>query len=205
MPTSRLEAFSDGVLAVIITIMVLELHVPEHEFTLDALREEAGLGLLTYLLTFIYIGIYWNNHHNMFQLVDRVDGAVLWANLALLFMLSLMPFTTQWMDLSDLEHPTPVVVYGVNLLAAAIAYFLLVQAIFRANGPDSRLREAIGRDVKGRLSPVLYVLVILGAAFIDVWIGISFYVVVAVMWLIPDRRAEKYVAEHGTPDTEPPS
>lgn len=205
MRTSRLEAFSDGVLAVIITIMVLELHVPEEDFTLEALRHAAGLGLLTYLLTFVYIGIYWNNHHHMFQLVDRVDGGVLWANLALLFTLSLMPFTTQWLDLSKLEHPTPVVVYGVNLLAAAMAYFVLVRAIFRANGPESRLREALGRDVKGKVSPVLYVLGILGAAFVDVWVGIFFYVVVAVMWLIPDRRAERYVAEHETPETEPSS
>jgi TMEM175 potassium channel family protein len=197
MPTSRLEAFSDGVLAIIITIMVLELHVPEHDFTIQALREESGLGLLTYLLSFVYIGIYWNNHHHMFQLVDKVDGAVLWANLGLLFMLSLYPFTTAWMDASKLEHKTPVVIYGVNLLAAALAYYVLVRAIFRANGPDSRLREAIGRDAKGKLSPVLYILGILSAAFVDVWLGIFFYVVVAVMWLIPDRRAERYLAEHG--------
>ena len=197
MPTSRLEAFSDGVLAIIITIMVLELHVPEDEFTLEALRHEAGLGLLTYLLSFVYIGVYWNNHHHMFQLVDKVDGAVLWANLGLLFMLSLYPFTTAWLDASGLDYQTPAVVYGVNLLGAAIAYYILEQAIFRANGPDSRLREAFGSDVKGRASMVIYVIGILGAAFIAVWVGIVAYVAVAIWWLVPDRRVERYVAEHG--------
>ena len=135
MRTSRLEAFSDGVLAIIITIMVLELDVPKGS-TLADLRQAAGLGLLTYVLSFVYIGIYWSNHHHLFQLVDRVDGLVLWANLLLLFFLSLYPFTTAWMDQTRLEHQTPVVVYGVNLLLAAIAYSMLELAIFRANAPD---------------------------------------------------------------------
>ena len=148
MRTSRLEAFSDGVLAIIITIMVLELDAPEGS-TLADLRQAAGLGLLTYVLSFVYIGIYWSNHHHLFQLVDRVDGLVLWANLLLLFFLSLYPFTTAWMDQTRLEHQTPVVVYGVNLLLAAVAYSVLELAIFRANGPDSRARAALGGDTKG--------------------------------------------------------
>ena len=198
MTTSRLEAFSDGVLAIIITIMVLELDVPE-EATLHALWSTTGTGLLTYLLSFVYIGIYWNNHHHMFQLVQRVDGEVLWANLTLLFFLSLYPFTTAWMDETGLEEHTPVVVYGCNLLAAAIAYYVLQQAIFRAEGADSMLREAVGRDLKGKLSPAIYVLGILAAAYVGPWWGIAFYVAVAVIWLVPDRRMEHYVREHGSP------
>ena len=198
MTTSRLEAFSDGVLAVIITIMVLELHVPG-EPTLHALWEETGPGLLTYLLSFVYIGIYWNNHHHMFQLADRVNGSVLWANLALLFMLSLYPFTTAWMDetLSEgFDHHTPVVVYGVNLLAAALAYYVLQLAIFRAEGAGSKLREAVGDDLKGKLSPVLYILGIAASAWIHPLVGIGFFVVVAIIWLVPDRRLEQYIVEH---------
>ena len=155
MRTHRLEAFSDGVLAIIITIMVLELQVPE-EPTLHALGDSAT-GLLTYLLSFVYIGIYWNNHHHMFQLCRKVDGSVLWANLNLLFWLSLYPFTTAWMDESDFAR-TPVVVYGVNLLLAAIAYYVLQQRILRAEGDDSVLREALGRDLKGKASPLIYLL-----------------------------------------------
>src|SRR6476619_1310449 len=143
MRTHRLEAFSDGVLAIIITIMVLELKVPK-EPTLQALGGSAT-GLLTYLLSFVYIGIYWNNHHHMFQLSQKVDGSVLWANLNLLFWLSLYPFTTRWMDESHLSR-TPVVVYGLNLLLAAVAYYLLQQRILRAEGEDSVLRAAVGRD-----------------------------------------------------------
>jgi uncharacterized membrane protein len=199
MRTSRLEAFSDGVLAIIITIMVLELKVPR-DHDLSALWTETGTGLLTYLLSFVYIGIYWSNHHHMFQLVDRVNGAVLWANLALLFCLSLYPFTTAWMDEAGLEHHTPVVVYGCNLLAAAVSYYVLQLAIFRAEGQDSKLREAVGRDLKGKLSPVLYVTGILTAAYLNPWVGIAFFVAVAVIWLVPDRRLEQYVVEHGALD-----
>jgi uncharacterized membrane protein len=200
MTTSRLEAFSDGVLAVIITIMVLELHVP-NEPTLHALREATGPGLLTYLLSFVYIGIYWSNHHHMFQLADHVNGAVLWANLGLLFMLSLYPFTTAWMDETISEYGfdehTPIVVYGVNLLAAAIAYYVLMRTIFRAEGADSRLREAVGNDLKGKVSPVLYILGIASAAWIHPLVGIALFVSVAIIWLVPDRRLEQYVIQHG--------
>ncbi|MEZ0577399.1 TMEM175 family protein [Nocardioides sp. MH1] len=199
MTTSRLEAFSDGVLAIIITIMVLELKVPE-EPTLRALWDETGTGLLTYLLSFVYIGIYWNNHHHMFQIVRRVDGAVLWANLTLLLSLSLYPFTTAWMDDAINEYGwdehTPVVVYGVNLLFAALAYYVLQLAVFRAEGGDSQLREALGSDLKGKLSPVLYVLGIVAAAFLHPAVGIVFFVAVAIIWLVPDRRLEQYVVEH---------
>lgn len=192
MRTTRLEAFSDGVLAIIITIMVLELHAPTAP-TFEALGESAT-GLLSYLLSFIYVGIYWSNHHHMFQLVQRVDGAILWANLALLFCLSLVPFTTSWMDESH-GSTVPVTVYGVNLLGSAIAYYVLVRAIFRTEGPDGLLRQAIGRDVKGKVSPLIYVAGIAGS-FFSVWLGIAAYVVVAVIWLVPDRRAERFINAH---------
>jgi uncharacterized membrane protein len=202
--TSRLEAFSDGVLAIIITIMVLELKIPEgHDWA--ALRHAAGSGLLTYLLSFVYVGIYWNNHHHMFQLTSRVTGTVLWANLALLFCLSLFPFTTAWMDESEFAH-TPVVVYGINLLLAACAYFALQLIIMRGQGADSPLRQAVGRDLKGKASPVFYLTGILCAQFVDphgrtgVVIALVCFVVVAVLWFIPDRRIERTIGEQGTPD-----
>jgi uncharacterized membrane protein len=197
MRTSRLEAFSDGVLAIIITIMVLELHVP-HGATLAALRGSAT-GFLTYLLSFVYIGIYWNNHHHMFQLVRRVDGTVLWANLHLLFWLSLYPFTTAWMDQTGLAR-TPLVLYGCNLLAAAIAFTLLVRAILHAEGPDGVLREALGRDLKGKVSPVLYLAGIASALWLTTWLAVACYAAVAAIWLVPDRRMELFVAQHGAPD-----
>ena len=164
MPTSRLEAFSDGVLAIIITVMVLELHVPggAHAVRLAA---RPGLGLLTYVLSFVYIGIYWNNHHHMFQIADYVDGSVLWANLHLLFWLSLYPFTTAWLDESKVAR-TPTVVYGVNLLAAAIAYYLLQHRMMRVPGTGPVLRDVVGNDLKGKLSPVIYVTGIL-LAFVE--------------------------------------
>ncbi|MGZ4486693.1 MAG: TMEM175 family protein [Nocardioides sp.] len=196
MRTSRLEAFSDGVLAIIITIMVLELHRPEGP-TLDDLAATAT-SFWTYLLSFVYIGIYWNNHHHMFQLVRRVDGAVLWANLHLLFWLALSPVTTAWMDETDLAR-TPLVVYGVNLLAAALAYYVLVLAIKRAEGPDGPFAEAVGRDVKGRISPVLY-LAGIASAFLAGWLALVFYAAVAAIWLVPDRRMAAYVASHGLAD-----
>src|SRR5258708_24570210 len=153
MRTSRLEAFSDGVLAIIITIMVLELHEPERgHYSLAALGHSTGLALLSYLLSFVYVGIYWANHHHMSQVTGHVTGGILWANLGLLFCLSLFPFTTQWMDNSGYAQ-TPVIVYGVNLLAAAIAYYILQTVIIRSQGKDSALRNAIGRDWKGKLSP----------------------------------------------------
>jgi uncharacterized membrane protein len=201
MRTSRLEAFSDGVLAIIITIMVLELHVPEGH-TLEALRDTTGTSLLTYLLSFVYIGIYWNNHHHLFQLTERITGGVLWANLHLLFWLSLYPFTTAWMDESDFAR-TPVIVYGLNLFAAGVAYYVLQSMIVRAEGPDSSLRRALGNDLKGKLSPVLYALGIGCALFIEedswvaTWAALAFYVAVAVMWLVPDRRLEHVIVQQG--------
>jgi uncharacterized membrane protein len=204
MKTSRLEAFSDGVLAIVITVMVLELKMPE-EHTLSALVHTTGVGLLTYLLSFIYVGIYWNNHHHMFHLVRRVSGGVLWANLGLLFCLSLFPFTTAWVDESRFAH-TPVVIYGLNLLSAAIAYYVLQTVIIRQQGPDSPLREALGTDLKGKLSPVLYLAGILGALFIDregyigVGIALACFVGVAISWIVPDRRIDRAVRQYETSD-----
>jgi uncharacterized membrane protein len=191
--TSRLEAFSDGVLAIIITVMVLELHKPEGNRLTD-LWNDTGVGLLTYVLSFVYIGIYWNNHHHMFQIVDYVDGSVLWANLHLLFWLSLYPFTTAWLDESKVAL-TPTVVYGVNLLAAAIAYYVLQLRMMRVPVTGPRLRDVVGDDLKGKLSPVIYALGIL-LAFVEPWLGLIPFVVVALIWLVPDRRVERYLAEH---------
>ncbi|AEH07857.1 MULTISPECIES: TMEM175 family protein [Protofrankia] len=203
MRTSRLEAFSDAVLAIIITIMVLELKVPEgHD--LAALRHTSGTSLLTYLLSFVYVGIYWNNHHHTFQLVRRSTGGVLWANLSLLFFLSLFPFTTAWMDDSDFAR-TPVVIYGVNLLAAAIAYFVLQTVIIRSEGPDSPLRLAVGRDLKGKASMILYLAGIVSALLtghghIGIQVALGFFVAVAILWLIPDRRIDRVIRDQGLPD-----
>ncbi|HEX3931725.1 MAG TPA: TMEM175 family protein [Nocardioides sp.] len=195
MTTGRLEAFSDGVLAIIITVMVLELKVPpEHHTHLHDLWHYAGVGLLTYVLSFVYIGIYWNNHHHMFQIVDYVDGSVLWANLHLLFWLSLYPFTTAWLDESNVAR-TPTVVYGVNLLGAAVAYYVLQLRMMRLPATGPRLRDVVGTDLKGKLSPVIYVAGIL-LAFVEPWLGLAPFVVVALIWLVPDRRVERYLAEH---------
>ena len=195
MNSGRLEAFSDGVLAVIITIMVLELHVPDG--TDWAALQDAGVGFLTYLLSFVYVGIYWNNHHHMFQVCGHVNGAVLWANLHLLFWISLFPFTTAWLDESDVAR-VPTLVYGIDLMLAAVAYFLLQQAIFRAPS-GHRLREALGGDWKGKLSPFLY-LVGLGLAFVEPWLGLVPFVVVALIWLVPDRRVERYLTGRADPE-----
>src|SRR4051812_40463647 len=202
--TSRLEAFSDGVLAIIITIMVLELKVPSgHD--LAAFLHTTGGGLLTYLLSFVYVGIYWNNHHHMFHLVSRVSGGALWANLALLFCLSLLPFTTAWMDESRFE-PIPVVVYGVNLLAAAIGYSLLQTVIIRQQGAESPLRHAVGKDIKGKISPVLSLAGTLSALVIDrhghtgVAIALACFVGAAVIWIVPDPRIDRAVRQHPPAD-----
>jgi TMEM175 potassium channel family protein len=202
--TSRLEAFSDAVLAIIITIMVLELHVPEgHD--LGSLLNTAGNSLLTYLLSFVYVGIYWNNHHHMFQLVKGVTGGVLWANLGLLFFLSLFPFATAWMDESHFAH-TPVVVYGALLLLAAIAYYVLQNVVIRQQGPESPLRAAVGSDVKGKISPAFYIAGMLSAALIDphghvgVAIALACYVAVAAIWVVPDRRIEGIIRARGDSD-----
>ena len=192
MRTSRLEAFSDGVLAIIITIMVLELELP-HEATWAGLGE-SSTGFLTYALSFVYVGIYWNNHHHMFQVANRINGSILWANLHLLFWLSLYPFTTAWLDETEVAL-TPTVVYGLNLLAAAIAYYLLQVRMMRLPGSGPRLREVVGNDLKGKLSPVIYCIGIL-LAFVEPWLALIPFFVVAVMWLVPDRRIERYLAEH---------
>ncbi|MBM6622212.1 DUF1211 domain-containing protein [Micrococcaceae bacterium RIT802] len=203
MPTSRLEAFSDGVMAVILTIMVLEIQVPEGHDLAALASSGLGLSLLTYLLSFIYVGIYWNNHHHMFQITERITGGALWANLHLLFWLSLLPFTTAWMDESTFAR-LPVIIYGANLLALAVAYFILQSVIIRSQGAESALRTAVGRDLKGRLSPVLYiagiVCAVLGSdeARALVWVGVAFPVAVAILWLIPDRRIERRLAARGT-------
>jgi len=206
MRTSRLESFSDGVLAIIITIMVLELRDPKGN-DLAALVDAAGVGLLSYLLSFVYVGIYWTNHHHMFQLTSRVTGGVLWANLALLFCLSLFPYTTKWVEVSHYAR-TPAVVYGLNLLAAAIAYYILQSVIIRSQGKDSPLRNAIGRDLKGRLSPVAYVIGCLAAlvggggtgARAGMWVAVACYVAVALMWVIPDRRIETAITAELVPE-----
>jgi uncharacterized membrane protein len=192
--TSRLEAFSDGVLAIIITVMVLELRIPE-ETDWNALGGSAT-SFLTYALSFVYVGIYWNNHHHMFQVIEHVSGAVLWANLHLLFWLSLLPFTTGWMDESGFEQ-VPTLVYGVDLLLAAIAYYVVQLTVFRCPGGE-RLREALGADYKGKLSPVLYIIGIL-LTFVSTPLAVAVYTVVALIWLVPDRRLERYVATHDVP------
>jgi uncharacterized membrane protein len=202
--TSRLEALSDGVLAIIITIMVLGLKVPAGPRLSDLVRT-TGIGLLTYLLSFVCVAIYWNNHHHMFHLVNRVSSAVLWANLALLFCLSLFPFTTAWMDESRFAQ-NPVVVYGLNLLTAAIAYLALQTVIIRQEGPQSPLRQAIGTDIKGKISPGLYLAGILSAlAFgrsghAGVSIAIACFVGAAIIWIVPDRRIDRTVRHRETPD-----
>ena len=192
MRTGRVEAFSDGVLAIIITIMVLELRVPE-EPTFAALGHSAT-GFLTYALSFVYVGIYWNNHHHMFQVVEQITGSVLWANLHLLFWLSLLPFSTAWMDESGFAQ-VPTVTYGVNLLLAALAYYTLQLAIFNGGSGD-RLRTALGRDLKGKLSPLMYVSGIL-LSFVTPWLAVAVFVLAALVWLVPDRRVERFLAsEH---------
>jgi uncharacterized membrane protein len=186
MRTGRLEAFSDGVLAILITIMVLELKVP-HGGDLDALRSVWPV-LCGYVLSFIFIGIYWNNHHHMLHTLEQVSGGILWANLHLLFWLSLVPFATAWMGENPLV-PLPAASYGLVLFAAGVAYLILQQAIIRKQGPESKLRELVGRDVKGKLSALLYMLAI-GLAYVNVLLSKAIYVCVAAMWLIPDRRIE---------------
>jgi uncharacterized membrane protein len=187
----RLEAFSDGVLAIIITIMVLEMKVPRDAPTLADLRPVLPV-FLSYTLSFVYVGIYWNNHHHMFQVTERVTGSILWANLHLLFWLSLTPFVTAWMGQNQFA-PAPVALYGVLQLLAAIAYWLLQRAILCAPGASQVLADAIGRDWKGKVSPALYVAAI-GLSFMNRWIACALYVLVALLWLIPDLRIERSLA-----------
>ena len=189
MSTGRLEAFSDAVIAIVITILVLELEVP-HEPDFAALGDVVPV-FLTYVLSFVYLGIYWNNHHHMMVLTQRVNGRILWANLHLLFWLSLVPFTTAWMGQTDFAE-SPTAVYGADLLLAAIAYFILQTAIIAEEGPDSGLRAALGRDLKGKVSPLLY-LAAIPLAFVSPWIALAVYVFVALIWLVPDRRIESAV------------
>lgn len=191
MGKNRLEAFSDGVLAIIITIMVLELKVPHG----DSLEVLAPLWPIfsSYVLSFVYLGIYWNNHHHMLHASHKVTGPILWANLHLLFWLSLVPFVTGWMGENHFA-PVPTAVYGGVLLLAAIAYFVLQQTIVASQGAESLLKKAIGGDWKGKLSPILYVIAIV-STFWSEWISLGLYCLVALIWLVPDRRIERVLAD----------
>jgi len=192
MTKGRLEAFSDGVIAVIITIMVLELKVPQG-------AEAAALAplaatFLTYVLSFVFTAIYWNNHHHLLHAVHHVTGGTLWANMHLLFWLSLVPFVTGWMDENHFA-PVTVAAYGLVLLCAGIAYFILTRVLLATHGRDSLLAKALGSDFKGKVSVVLY-LAAVALAFVQPWISLAIYVLVALMWLVPDRRFERLLAEH---------
>ncbi len=186
MGKSRLEAFSDGVIAILITIMVLELKVPHGE-SFGALRPLIPV-FLSYVLSFIYLGIYWNNHHHMLHACHRVTGPILWANLHLLFWLSLVPFATGWMGENHFGA-VPLAVYGAVLFMAAIAYYILQQLIIASQGPDSLLKKAVGGDWKGKLSPLVYITAI-PVGFLSQWTALGLYVFVALIWLVPDRRIE---------------
>lgn len=194
MKKGRLEAFSDGVIAILITIMVLELKIP-HGANWESLRPVLP-AFLTYVLSFIYLGIYWNNHHHMLHATDRVNGKILWANMHLLFWLSLVPFTTGWMGENHFA-PLPTAVYGVVLLLAAVSYTILQTLIVAQQGEYSKLKEAVGKDMKGKLSMLFY-MVAIALAFVNQWISDGLYVLVALMWLIPDRRIESKLNEPGT-------
>jgi len=193
MEKNRLEAFSDGVLAIIITIMVLELKVP-HGSDMAVLQPLLPI-FLTYVLSFVYLGIYWNNHHHLLKAARKVNGAMMWANLHLLFWLSLFPFVTGWMGENHFTT-APTALYGTVMLLAAIAYYILQSVIIAEQGCDSKLAAAIGRDFKGKISPVLYALAI-AMAFFRPWISCCLYVLVAFLWLVPDRRIERVVAKAG--------
>jgi uncharacterized membrane protein len=190
MEKNRLEAFSDGVLAIIITIMVLELKVP-HDDSLQALLQLWPI-FLSYLLSFLYVGIYWNNHHHLMQAADTVSAGVLWANMHLLFWLSLLPFTTGWMGENHFTR-LPMVVYGLNLLLAAVAYYVLQLRLAAHHGPGNVIERALGRDVKGKSSLLIYAAGTAAAWGLDPWAGFAAYAGVALMWLVPDRRMEQAV------------
>jgi uncharacterized membrane protein len=187
MEKTRLEAFSDGVIAIIITIMVLEMRAP-HGSEVGALRPLLPI-FGSYVLSFVYVAIYWNNHHHLLHTARHVTGAILWANLHLLFWLSLVPFVTAWMGENHFEQ-RPVALYGVVMLMAGVAYYILTLTLIRHHGPESALRAAVGKDVKGIISVVMYGLAIAGS-FVNRWIALAIYVAVALMWLIPDPRIEK--------------
>lgn len=197
MHKGRLEAFSDGVLAIVITIMVLEIKVP-HGNELDALSPLIPV-FISYVLSFIYLGIYWNNHHHMMQTVKTVTGDILWANLHLLFWLSLVPFVTGWIGENNFA-PIPMAFYGIILLMAAIAYFILQRRILAVHGKDSLLANALGKDTKGKISPVLYVIAI-ASTYVSEWIAAGIYVLVALMWLVPDRRIENAIVKEKMRDS----
>jgi uncharacterized membrane protein len=190
MNKNRLEAFSDGVLAIIITIMVLEIKVPHGHLWADL--EKLIPVFLSYILSFIYIGIYWNNHHHMMHTLKHVSGGILWANLHLLFWLSLIPFVTGWMGENHFEKQ-PTALYGIVLLMAAIAYFILQKQIIKVQGKDAILAKALGTDIKGKISPALYVIGISFSWYLP-WVSGVFYIIVALMWLIPDSRIERILA-----------
>jgi uncharacterized membrane protein len=194
MRKNRLEAFSDGVIAIIITIMVLELKVPRGE-SVEALSPLIPV-FLSYVLSFVYVGIYWNNHHHMLHTSQKVTGPMLWANLHLLFWLSLFPFATGWMGENHFAA-APSAVYGVVLLMAAVAYWILQELIIASQGPDSLLKKAVGSDWKGKASPLIY-LIAIPTAFWSQWISQALYVLVAVVWLVPDRRIERVLAGRET-------
>ncbi len=190
MSKGRLEAFSDGVIAIIITVMVLDLRTPQGASP-SALRPLAPI-FLSYVLSFVNLGIYWTNHHHLFQAVEHVNGRVLWANLHLLFWLSLFPFSTAWMGENNFAT-WPVALYGLNLLLAGVAYFILVRSLLKVHASDSTLATALGSDFKGRISVIIY-LVAVPLAFLSAWIAYGLYVLVAAMWLIPDPRIEKQLS-----------
>jgi uncharacterized membrane protein len=195
MKKGRMEAFSDGVLAIIITIMVLEMKIP-HGDDLVSLKPLIPV-IVSYILSFIYLGIYWNNHHHLLHTVTRVTGDVLWANLHLLFWLSLVPFVTGWMGENQFAA-IPVALYGVVLLMAAVAYYILQNRILKKHGKNSILAKAIGNDLKGKISPVLYILAILSTMF-SPWVAGGLYALVAIIWLIPDKRIERILDEEPEP------
>jgi uncharacterized membrane protein len=191
MTKGRLEAFSDGVIAIIITIMVLELKVP-HGADFEALRPLLP-EFLSYVLSFVYVGIYWNNHHHLLHAAQHVDGRILWANMHLLFWLSLFPFVTAWVG-ENHAAPLPVATYGVVLMLAGTAYFILTKALLRRHGHGSKLAEAVGKDFKGKISVVIYAISI-PFAFVEPWLALVAYLSVAIIWLVPDRRIERVLAQ----------
>ncbi len=200
MTTNRLEAFSDGVLAIIITIMVLALQVPTQP------TWQAVIALwpvfLSYVLSFIYIGIYWNNHHHLFQAARSVSGGVLWANLHLLFWLSLLPFTTAWMGENAFDR-NPMMLYGMNLLICAVAYYVLVLHLSAHHGPESAFTRALGSDAKGKVSMVGYIIGLAATWWLSPWVGYAAFTLVAFLWMVPDKRMERAYSEHGAAAPHP--